>query len=60
MLIIFANVFLSVADFFKNKAMPIKYFAWYGPVEVTSRTDKEFNFRYVPKIFIEREWTPLK
>ena len=34
--------------------MPIKNFAWDGPVETTSRTNKEFNFEYVPKTFIER------
>ena len=35
--------------------MPIKIFAWGGPVEITSRTDKGFNFEYVPKTFVQRE-----
>ena len=39
--------------------MPIKNFAWGSPVEITSRTDKEFNFEYVPKAFIERELRSL-
>ena len=43
----------------KTKAIPIKNFAWGSPVEITSRTDKEFNFEYVPKTFIERELRSL-
>ena len=34
--------------------MPIKNFAWGSPVEITSRSDKEFNFEYVPMTFMER------
>ena len=52
---IFWKYYSSVANLLKTKAMPIKNFAWGSPVEITSRTDKEFNFEYVPKTFIERE-----
>ena len=56
---IFCKYYSSVANFLKTKAMPIKNFAWGGPVEITSRTDKEFNFEYVLKTFIERELRSL-
>ena len=39
--------------------MPIKNFAWGSPVKITSTSDKEFNFEYVPKTFIERELRSL-
>ena len=55
---IFCKYYSSVC-LLKTKAMPIKNFAWGGPVETTSRTDKEFNFEYVPKTFIERELRSL-
>ena len=41
---IFYNYFSSVANHLKNKVKPIKDFVWGSPVEITSRTDKEFNF----------------
>ena len=56
---IFWNYYSSAANLLKTKAMPIKNFAWGSPVEITSRTDKEFNFEYVPKTFIERELRSL-
>ena len=56
---IFCKYYLSVKNLLKTKAMPIKNFAWHSPVEITSRTDKEFNFEYVPKTFIERELRSL-
>ena len=56
---IFYNYFSSVANHLKNKAKPIKDFVWGSPVEITSRTDKEFNFQFLPKIFIERELRSL-
>lgn len=52
---IFCKYFSSDAKLLKNKAMLTKDFAWGSPVEITSRIDKEVNFEYVSKIFIERE-----
>ena len=34
---IFCKYYSSVANHLKTKAMPIKVFAWGGPVEATSR-----------------------
>ena len=45
----------TIANLLKNKAKLIKDFDWGSPVEMTSRTDKEFNFECIPNIFIERE-----
>ena len=56
---IFWKYYSPVANLLKTKAMPIKNFAWGGPVETTSRTNKEFNLEYVPKTFIERELQSL-
>ena len=53
------NYFSSVANHLKNKAKPIKDFVWASPVEITSRTDKDLNFKFLPKIFIERELRSL-
>ena len=39
--------------------MPIKDCIWGSAVEIISRTDKEFNFEYVPKIFIKRKLRSL-
>ena len=39
--------------------MPIKNFTWGSPVEIISRSDKEFNFEYVPMTFMERELRSL-
>ena len=52
---IFCKYYSSVADLLKTKARPIKDFAWGSRLEITSTADKEFNFQYGLKIFIERE-----
>ena len=52
---IFCKYYSHVANLLKTYAMPIKNFAWGSPVEITSRTIKQFNFEYVPKTFVERE-----
>ena len=52
---VFCKYYSSVANLLKTKARPIKDFAWVSPLEITNTADKEFNFEYGLKIFIEKE-----
>ena len=56
---VFYKYFSFVVNLLRNTVMPINDFGWGSPVEITSRDDIEFNFEYVPKIFIERELRSL-
>ena len=56
----FCNFFLTCAISIKKLNMPFENFIWKFPSPILPKTLKRFTFKYVPKIFIEKQLKNLK
>ena len=57
---IFCHFFSTVAKKLKEISIPMTNFTWRKPIEIASRTNKKFNFKYVSKLFVEKQLNSLK
>ena len=56
----FCNFFSNAAFNLKQKSLPLVDFIWKRADNIKVRTNEKFRFKYVSKIFIERELKQLK
>ena len=56
----FCRYFTNIARSLKEQSFPLQNFIWKTPVQISERTYRRFNFKYVSKIFVEKELKLLK